>query len=141
MIVPDLNLLIYAYNDGVPFYPPAKRWWEGLLNGVEPIGIPLVVEVGFVRLSTLPNLLSIPFSPDRAIDTVEEWFRLPHVSPVEPGRDHLTLMRRALAATGIGGNLVNDAHVAALAIEHQAEVHTNDADFARFPGVRWRNPL
>ena len=141
MIVPDLNLLIYAYNDGVPFHAPARRWWEDLLNGVEPIGIPLVVEVGFVRLSTLPNLLSIPFSPDRAIDTVEEWFRLPHVSPVEPGRDHLTLMRRALAATGGGGNLVNDAHVAALAIEQQAEVHTNDADFARFPGVRWRNPL
>ena len=141
MIVPDLNLLIYAYNDGVPFYAPAKRWWEGLLNGVEPIGIPLVVEVGFVRLSTLPNLLSIPFSPDRAIDTVEEWFRLPHVSPVEPGRDHLTLMRRALAATGIGGNLVNDAHVAALAMEYQAEVHSHDADFARFPGLRWRNPL
>ena len=66
---------------------------------------------------------------------------MPHVSPVEPGRDHLTLMRRALAATGIGGNLVNDAHVAALAIEHQAEVHSNDADFGRFPGVRWRNPL
>ena len=141
MIVPDLNLLIYAYNDGVPFYAPARRWWEDLLNGVEPIGIPLVVEVGFVRLSTLPNLLSIPFSPDRAINTVEEWFRLPHVSPVEPGRDHLTLMRRALAATGVGGNLVNDAHVAALAIEQQAEVHTNDADFGRFPGVRWRNPL
>lgn len=141
MIVPDLNLLIYAYNDGVPFHLPARRWWEDILNGSEPVGVPVVVTVGFVRVSTLPNVLSIPFSPDRALDTVEEWFRLPHVSPLEPGREHLTLMRRALAATGAGGNLVNDAHVAALAIEHQAEVHSNDSDFGRFPGLRWRNPL
>ena len=141
MIVPDLNLLIYAYNDGVPFYTRARRWWEELLNGAEPIGVPLVVSVGFIRISTMPNVLSVPFSPDRAIDTVEEWFRMPHVSPLEPGREHLPLMRRALAATGAGGNLVNDAHVAALAIEHQAEVHTTDGDFGRFPGLRWRNPL
>ena len=141
MIVPDLNLLIYAYNNGVPFYLPARRWWEDLLNGSEPVGVPLVVTVGFVRVSTLPNVLSRPFSPDRALDTVEEWFRLPHVSPLEPGGEHLPLMRRALAAVGAGGNLVNDAHVAALAIEHGAEVHSNDADFGRFPGLRWRNPL
>ena len=141
MIVPDVNLLIYAHNDGVPLYTRARHWWEGLLNGTEPIGVPLVVAVGFIRLSTLPQVLSVPFSPDRAVDTVEEWFRLRHVSPVEPGPEHLTLMRRALAATGSGGNLVNDAHVAALAIEHQAEVHSNDADFGRFPGLRWRNPL
>ncbi|MXY36394.1 MAG: type II toxin-antitoxin system VapC family toxin [Dehalococcoidia bacterium] len=141
MIVPDLNLLIYAYNDGVPFHPPARRWWGDLLNGSEPIGVPLVVAVGFIRISTLPSVLSIPFSADRALDTVEEWFRLPHVSLLNPGPEHLALMQRALAAIGAGGNIVNDAHVAALAMEYQAEVHSNDADFSRFPGLRWRNPL
>ena len=141
MIIPDLNLLLYAYNDGSPNHEGARRWWSALLGGNEPVGVPWSVATGFVRLVTGPHVMGQPAPPDLAIDTVEEWFRLPHVSPVEPGRDHLRLMRRALAATGVGGNLVNDAHVAALAIEQQAEVHTNDADFARFPGVRWRNPL
>ena len=141
MIIPDLNLLLYAYNDASPNHKGARRWWSALLGGTEPVGIPWSVATGFVRLVTGPHVMGQPAAPDVAIGTVEEWFRLPHVSPVEPGRDHLTLMRRALAATGVGGNLVNDAHVAALAIEQQAEVHTNDADFARFPGLRWRNPL
>ena len=96
---------------------------------------------GFVRLVTQPNVLNDPFSPEQAIDTVEEWFRLPHVAPLNPGTEHLRLMRGALAAAGVGGNLVTDAHIAALAIEYQAEVHSNDTDFGRFPGLRWRNPL
>ncbi len=141
MIVPDLNLLLYAYNDGAPLHARALRWWEDLLNGNEPLGIPLLVAVGFIRLSTKPNVLSRPFSTDGAIDTVEGWFGLPHVAPLNPGAEHLTLLRRVLAAAGVGGDLVTDAHLAALALEHEAEVHTNDSDFGRFPGLRWRNPL
>ena len=68
-------------------------------------------------------------------------FGQPHVSPLNPGADHLALLRRALEAAGVGGDLVTDAHIAALAMEYQAEVHTNDTDFSRFPGLRWRNPL
>ena len=141
MIVPDLNLVLYAYNDASPHYETARRWWSGLLAGTEPVGIPWSVATGFMRLTTGPHVMQQPASPELALDTVEEWFRLPHVSPLEPGGEHLPLMRRALAAVGAGGNLVNDAHVAALAIEHGAEVHSNDSDFGRFPGVRWRNPL
>ncbi len=111
MIIPDLNLLLYAYNDASPNHKGARRWWSTLLGGNEPVGVPWSVATGFVRLVTGPHVMGQPAPPDLAIDTVEEWFRL---SPVEPGRDHLTLMRRALAATGGGGNLVNDAHVAAL---------------------------
>ena len=141
MIVPDLNLLIYAYNDDAPLYASARSWWEGLMNGTERVGTPWVVAAGFVRLMTQPNVLNDPFTPDEAIDTVEEWFRLPHVAPLNPGTEHLRLMRGAVAAAGVGGDLVTDAHIAALAMEYQAEVHTNDADFGRFPGLRWRNPL
>ncbi len=141
MIVPDANLLLYAYNDGAPLHVPARRWWEGMLNGSERVGIPWIVVAAFVRLMTQPPLLEYPYSPDQAIDAVESWFDLPHVSPVNPGPEHLALMRRALAAAGVGGNLVTDAHIAALAMEYQAEVHSNDADFSRFPGLRWRNPL
>ena len=141
MIVPDLNLLIYAYNDDAPLYASARSWWEGLMNGTERVGTPWVVAAGFVRLMTQPNVLNDPFTPDEAIDTVEEWFRLPHVAPLNPGTEHLRLMRGAVAAAGVGGDLVTDAHIAALAMEYQAEVHSNDMDFSRFPGLRWRNPL
>lgn len=141
MIVPDANLLLYAYNDGAPLHVPARRWWEGMLNGSERVGVPWIVVAAFVRLMTRPPLLEHPYSPEQAINAVEEWFDLPHVTPVNPGPEHLTLMRRALAAAGVGGDLVTDAHIAALAMEYQAEVHSNDADFSRFPGLRWRNPL
>ncbi len=141
MIVPDLNLLLYAYNDGAPLHSPARLWWENLMNGTERIGAPWAVTAGFVRLITHPSMLHDPFTPEQAIDTVEEWFRLPHFAPLNPGPEHLRLMRGALAAAGVGGNLVTDAHIAALAIEYQAEVHSNDTDFGRFPGLRWRNPL
>ena len=141
MIVPDLNLLLYAYNDASPHYAAARSWWSALLNGTEPVGISWSVAVGFVRLTTGPHVMGEAATPELAIDTVEEWFQLPHVRPLEPGPEHLPRMRRMLASTGTGGNLVMDAHLAALALEHEAEVHTNDSDFGRFPGLRWRNPL
>ena len=141
MIVPDLNLLVFTYSQASPFHDDARKWWEGLFNGAERVGIPWVVITGFVRLMTNRSAMDQPLAPSEAIDTVESWFRYPHVTPLNPGTEHLSLLRKALAAAGVGGNLVTDAHVAALAMEYQAEVHSNDADFARFPGLRWRNPL
>ena len=141
MIIPDVNLLVYAYNRRNPLHEPAGRWWEGLVNGTERVGVPWVVSTGFVRLMTHPRVVERPAAPEQAVDYVREWFRFPHITPLNPGAEHLMLFRKALAAAGVGANLVTDAHVAALAIEHQAEVHSNDMDFGRFPGLRWRNPL
>ena len=141
MIIPDLNLLVYAHNDGVPYHGRARGWWESLVNGSERIGVPWIVSTGFVRLMTHPRVLARPVPPVEAVGYVEEWFRFPQVTTVNPGAAHLTLFRRNLVAAGVGGNLVTDAHIAALAIEYQAEVHSNDTDFSRFPGLRWRNPL
>ena len=141
MIVPDVNLLLYAHDEAAPLHPAARRWWEDLVNGTERVGIPWVVAIGFVRLATHASVLAHPLATARAIDYVEAWFRRPNITPLNPGRQHLTLVRRALEAAGVGGNLVTDAHIAALAIEYQAEVHTSDTDFSRFPGLRWRNPL
>ena len=141
MIVPDLNLLVYAYNDGAPNHEPARRWWEDLVNGTERVGVPWVVSTGFVRLMTHPSVLVRPAAATKAVDYVREWFRFPHVAPVNPGAEHLALFRRNLAAAGVGANLVTDSHIAAVAMEYQAEVHSNDTDFSRFPGLRWRNPL
>ena len=141
MIVPDLNLLVYAYNDGANHHAPARRWWEDLVNGTERVGVPWVVSTGFVRLMTHPKVLTHPVAPTEAVDFVRQWFRFPHVAPVNPGAEHLALLRRNLAAAGVGANLVTDSHIAAVAMEYQAEVHSNDTDFSRFPGLRWRNPL
>lgn len=141
MIVPDINLLVYAYNDGAPHHEPAKRWWESLVNGTERVGVPWVVLTGFVRLMTHPRALTSPISPSDAIAHIRGWFRYAHVTPINPGTEHLKLLARNLEAAGVGASLVTDAHVAALAMEYQAEVHSNDNDFSRFPGLRWRNPL
>ena len=141
MIVPDLNLLVYAHNDGANLHDSARRWWEDLVNGAERVGVPWVVSTGFVRLMTNPKVLTHPATPTQAVDYVREWFRFPHVTPVNPGAGHLDLLRRNLAAAGVGANLVTDSHIAAVAMEYQAEVHSNDTDFSRFPGLRWRNPL
>ena len=141
MIVPDLNLLVYAHNDGIPLHEPARRWWEDLVNGTDRIGVPWIVSTGFVRLLTHPRVLSHPASPDRAVDLVAEWFRFPNVMALNPGGQHLAIFRNMLAAAGVGADLVTDVHIAALAIENQAELHSNDSDFGRFPGLRWRNPI
>ena len=141
MIVPDINLLVYAYNREAPLHDEARSWWEGLINGSERVGIPWVVVTGFLRLLTQRATLTHPATPSQAMSFVDAWFRYPHVTPLNPGSSHLSLLRDALDAAGVGGNLVTDAHIAALAIEHQAEVHSNDMDFGRFPGLRWRNPL
>lgn len=141
MIVPDVNLLVYAYDDRSSFHATARRWWEGLLNGTELVGVAWVTTAAFVRLVTHPRVLELPLVPAQALDYVEEWFRIPQVTPINPGREHLGLFRRNLEAAGVGANLVTDAHLAALAMEYQAELHSNDADFGRFPGLRWRNPL
>lgn len=141
MIIPDLNLLVYAHSDGTSLHGPARRWWEDTVNGLERVGVPWVVSTGFVRLMTHPGVLSRPTPPERAVDMVVEWFRSTNIIPLNPGAQHLAVFREMLVAAGVGANLVTDAHIATLAIEHQAEVHSNDSDFARFPGLRWRNPL
>ncbi|MCE2405872.1 MAG: VapC toxin family PIN domain ribonuclease, partial [Dehalococcoidia bacterium] len=85
MIVPDVNLLVYAHNDGGPYHVAARRWWEGLVNGGERVGVPWVVSAGFVRLMTHPRVLVHPATPSEAVDYVAEWFRFPHVMPINPG--------------------------------------------------------
>lgn len=132
---------MYAHNAGVPYHESARLWWEDLVNGTERIGVPWLVSAGFVRLMTHPRVLNYPATPTEAVDYVREWFQFPHVLPVNPGSNHLTHFRQNLIAAGVGANLVTDAHIAALAMEYQAEVHSNDTDFNRFPGLRWRNPL
>jgi hypothetical protein len=141
VIIPDLNLLVYAYNRDARHHEPARKWWEGLLNAPGRVGVPWAVSLGFVRLMTHPAVLVAPLSPEAAIDRVRRWLERPNVVVLEPGPRHLDVLEGLLGPLGVAGSLTTDAHLAALAIEHQGEVHSNDTDFARFPGLRWRNPL
>jgi toxin-antitoxin system PIN domain toxin len=141
VILPDLNLVVYAHNSDAPDHAAARAWWEGLLNSTEPVAIAWVVALGFVRLMTHRSVLVTPLQPAAAIAHVRAWFARPNVERLDPGPQHLDAIDRLLSAAGTAGNLTTDAHLAALAIEHQCELHSNDNDFARFPGLRWRNPL
>jgi len=141
VIIPDVNLLIYAYNRDAPHHARARTWWENLLNSDSPVALPWVTVLGFIRLMTHRTVLVTPLTPRRAMEHVGSWIAQTNVELLDPGERHLEILDRMLAVLGTGGNLITDAHLAALAIEHQCELCSNDTDFARFPGLRWRNPL
>lgn len=141
MIIPDLNLIVYAHQAAAPMHREAKAWWDDLLNGNETVGIPWVVACGFIRIMTHPRIMSDPMPVEVAMDHLEAWFDQPAVNAIGPGSQHLTLLRGNLVDARVGGNLTTDAHLAAIAIEFQAELHSNDSDFGRFSGLKWRNPL
>jgi len=141
VILPDVNLLIYAYNSGAPHHKAAREWWEDTLSGTVAVGLPWAVALGFVRLSTHLRVMAPPLPAQLAINHVQSWLARPRVTILEPGPQHLEFLAQMLHAAGVAGALTTDAHLAALAVEHRCELHSNDADFARFPGLRWRNPL
>jgi len=141
LIVVDVNLLVYAHNTAAPLHGRARKWWEDLIDRQQPIGLPWAVAFGFVRLVTHAAVLVDPLPPLDAVARVRGWLAQPEVRVVEPGPRHLAIVEDLFRATGVGGNLTTDTHLAAIAIEHQAELHSNDTDFGRFPGLRWVNPL
>ena len=141
MIIPDINLLVFAHNESDVNHAAALEWWRYLLSESQTIGLPWLVIVGFIRLTTKRAVLTEPLLPSESIGLVSSWFDYPHVEIVEPGVQHLVYLSNLLQAAGRAGDLVPDAHIAAIALEHDAEVHTHDRDFARFAGLRWRNPL
>jgi toxin-antitoxin system PIN domain toxin len=141
VILPDVNLLIHAYNPESPLHPAARTWWEECLNGPKPVFLAWVVALGFLRLTTHRRLSDRPLSARRACEIVELWLARPQVAILNPGDRHARILFELIGHLGTAGNLTTDAHLAALAIEHQVELRSTDADFARFPGLRWQNPL
>ena len=141
MIIPDANLIIYAHNQADPDHVAALAWWKSLLGGDDDVGIPIVVVLAFLRLTTSARVFATPLSVEESARRVERWFDAPRLRLIAPGPGHIDSLLECLRAAGTGGSLTTDAHIAALAIEYCAEVHTSDLDFGRFPRVRWRNPL
>lgn len=137
----DLNLLLYAVNAESVCHARAKAWVEKVFSGNEPVGLPWVVLLGFLRLATNPRIFSRPLSPGQAMEIVDGWLVLPCVRILLPRADHWRVLRPLLDATGTAGNLTTDAHLAALAIENGCELCSTDSDFRRFPSLRWVNPL
>jgi len=137
MIIPDLNVLLYAVDADSPRHDEARSWLESAVNGAgEGIGLPLVVTLGFLRLATNPRIFSAPLSIQDALAWITALRDARGVRDLNPGRAHLGILGHLLLVAGTGGNLTTDAHLAALALENDATIATGDRDFLRFPGVR-----
>jgi toxin-antitoxin system PIN domain toxin len=141
VIIPDVNLLLYAEISAFAHHKAARAWWEDALNGERTIGLAPVVVFGFLRLCTNRRVFADPLPIANAIERVESWQQQPCVTCLVPGSRHFDIAFRLLTNLGTGGNLTTDVQIAAHAIEQQGEVHSNDRDFGRFEGLRWVNPL
>lgn len=141
MILVDVNLLIYAVDKDAPRHAEAKSWWEVTLSGTETVGLSWIVLLAFFRLTTRPNVFPKPLRIEAAFDIVDSWLEQPSVTVVHPVPRHAQMLRDLLLPLGTGGNLTSDAHLAALALEHGAELCSSDHDFARFRHLKWHNPL
>lgn len=140
MKVVDANVLLYAVNTDAAHHERSRRWLDDALGGAETVGFAWIALLAFVRLTTKAEVFSSPLTVDDALDRVDAWLAAPSAVVVEPGRDHAALVRRLLTAVGTGANLVNDAHLAALAIEQRGSVVSFDKDFDRFPVIRQQPP-
>jgi toxin-antitoxin system PIN domain toxin len=138
--VVDANVLLYAVNVDSDRHSSSREWLDDALSGGAVVGFSWVAVLAFLRLATKSGIFPSPLSDDAALATVEAWLAQPAAVVVEPTARHLSLLRELVEATGSAGNLVNDAHLAALAIEHRGSVVSFDSDFGRFPGVTWIEP-
>ena len=140
MKIIDVNVLLYAVNPETDPAGKVRRWWDQALAGDESIGLSWIVLSGFLRISTNPRIYAEPMTVDQALDEVEGWLATEVATTVSEKPDHWRILRDMLGETGTAGNLTTDAHLAALAITHDATLVSCDNDFARFTDLRWENP-
>lgn len=140
MIILDTNVLVYAVNEDSPMHAIARSFVEAKLRSGEDIGLPWLSIIGFITITTLPNILKIRLSPSHAMAQVDRWLNHPNVSTPEPGKRHFQIMQTLILAAGQAANLTNDAHLAAIAIERNATMVSFDQDFARFSGLKLEIP-
>ena len=141
MILIDANLLVYSSITSVSQHEQAKHWLDGRLNGDAPVGIPWSSLLGFLRLSTNSRIFDPPISPADAWKVAEYWLDCAPVWIPQPTDNHRAVLKKLYDLVAPQGNLVPDTHLAALSLEHGLTLCSTDGDFARFPGLRWENPL
>jgi toxin-antitoxin system PIN domain toxin len=141
VIVLDANILLYAYDSASPFHLKARAWVEEVFSAAMPVGLPWQTIGAFLRIMTNPKLPGNRFTLEEAVQVVDRWLEQPNTRLLAPGDDHWPLLRQMIVEGQAPGSLITDAQLAALTIEYGGELHTTDRDFARFPGLRWTNPL
>ena len=141
MILVDANLLLYAEDALSSQHALACEWWDAQLSGSAPVCLCWTVLGAFIRIGTNPHVFAHPLTLEQAIVRVESWLVQPCVRIISPAERHWTVFQQMLVKGQAVANLVTDAHLAALAVEHGCELCSTDRDFVRFPGLRWRNPL
>lgn len=141
MILIDANLLLYAEDSLSPQHEVARTWWDSQLSGTAPVLLCWPVLTAFIRISTNHRLHRRPLTLKEAIERVQSWLDQPCVRLIEPTEQHWITFQKMLKGGHATANLVSDAHLAALAVEHNSLLCSTDADFTRFPGLKWNNPL
>jgi len=141
VIVLDANLLLYAYNSRAPNHAQARHWVEEVFSGTEAVGLPWQTVSAFLRIITNRNLVGDRLSMEEAATVVEEWAAQPMVHLLAPGDRHWAFFRRMLVEGKVSGPMTTDAELAALTMENGGVLYTTDRDFARFPGLKWVDPL
>jgi len=141
VIVLDANLLLYAYNSRAPNHAQARHWVEEVFSGTEAVGLPWQTVSAFLRIITNRQLIGERLSMEEAAAVVEEWAAMPVVHLLAPGVRHWAFFRRMLVEGKVSGPMTTDAQLAALTMENGGVLYTADRDFARFPGLKWVDPL
>lgn len=141
MIVPDLNLILYATIDGYALHDPARRWWEDTLSGAEPVGLVSPVIFGFIRLATSRRVFATPMTADTALAHVDAWLSRPNVEYLRDGPRQLQIALELIRQLGVAANLTTDAQIAAHALAVRGVVYSHDTDFGRFPRLACVDPL
>ena len=137
----DANVLLYAEDSLSPYHDTAREWWDAQLSGMSPVCLCWTVLTAFIRIGTNRRVFERPLSLKDAIQRVQSWIDHPCTRLIHPTERHWQVLQELLEQGQAAGNLVSDAHLAALAIEHGCQLYSTDSDFARFPKLKWRNPL
>jgi toxin-antitoxin system PIN domain toxin len=141
VILVDANLLLYAADNLSNQHDEAKTWWENQLSRTGPVCLAWPVINAFIRIGTNPRMQRRAMTLAEAIGSVQSWLAQPCVRIIHPTEHHWTIFQQMLRAGNATANLVSDAHLAALAVEHNCVLQSNDMDFARFRGLKWNNPI
>jgi uncharacterized protein len=141
MITPDANIILYAYNEDAPKHSEAKKWFEEQISSSASFGLSWQVITAFLRISTNPKAFPQPFDLQEAIEIVDEWLALSNIEILTPTANHWTIFQKLIIEGQTKAALMMDAHLAALAIEHDATLATTDVDFQKFSSLKTIYPL
>ena len=141
MILVDANILLYAEDSLSPRHQQARLWWDDQLSGSGPVCLCWPVLSAFIRIGTNPRVFEQPLSLEQALARVQSWLDQPCSRVIRPTEQHWTIFKKMLKDGQAVANLVSDAHLAALAVEHGCDLASTDSDFSRFPNLKWINPL